>query len=238
MNIVFDLYGTLVDVWTDETKEELWDGIALLLGDGEENGQAVKREYTALCRAAKKSDDHEIDLLSVFKEMLVSREVDPSVADALALEFRRLSMVRLTSFPGVADMLRELKNAGAGVYLLSNAQSCFTVDELHTTGLYDLFDGIAISSDLGVKKPWPTAFEAAFKRFNITADNSVYVGNDMRDDILGASGVGMRTVYIETEQSGQYPDMKIPSPDFVAADHADLCRILLSLVALDKEAAK
>ena len=41
MNFIFDLYGTLIDIWTDESREELWEGMALLLGDGEENAASV-----------------------------------------------------------------------------------------------------------------------------------------------------------------------------------------------------
>ncbi|MBR5774174.1 MAG: phosphoribosylformylglycinamidine synthase subunit PurQ, partial [Clostridia bacterium] len=45
------------------------------------------------------------------------------------------------------------------VYLLSNAQSCFTINELKECGLYDLFDGIIISSDVGRKKPYGEIFD-------------------------------------------------------------------------------
>ena len=38
-------------------------------------------------------------------------------------------------------------------FLLSNAQSCFTLDELDALGLADRFDGILLSSDAGMKKP-------------------------------------------------------------------------------------
>lgn len=230
MNFVFDLYGTLVDIWTDESQDELWEGTSLLLGDGEDKGESVKREYMALCREAKKFPEQEIDLLGVFEKMLENRQVDKGVAPSLALEFRRLSMVRLSAFDGVCDMLREIKAAGGRVYLLSNAQSCFTIDELRTTGLYDLFDGILISSDAGVKKPYKRVFDIAFERFGINAENSIYVGNDMRDDILGASSVGMKTVYIETAQSGSYPDLEIPSPTYVVKDHKEMKELLVSLI--------
>lgn len=235
MNFVFDLYGTLVDVWTDESREELWEGVASLLGDGEEKGASVRREYLSLCTALKQGEYHEINLLSVFEQMLAARSVDTSVAPSLASEFRRLSMVRLCAFDGAADMLRQLKSKGAGVYLVSNAQSCFTIDELHTTGLYDLFDGIMISSDVGVKKPSPEIFALAFDRFGISAQNSIYVGNDMRDDVLGASRVGMRTVYIHTAQSGSYPELDIPAPTYTVKSHAEMTSLL---TALDKNVAE
>lgn len=230
MNFIFDLYGTLVDIWTDESIDELWEGVASLLGDGEENAPSVKREYMALCKAAKQGEYHEINLLSVFERMLADRDVDISVAPSLASEFRRMSMVRISAFSGVRDMLAELKKNGAGVYLVSNAQSCFTIDELRTTKLYDLFDGIIISSDVGVKKPSVEIFDIAFKRFSVSAADSVYVGNDMRDDILGASVSGMRTVYIHTAQSGSYPGLDIPTPTYTVQDHGEMRELLLSLI--------
>ena len=230
MNFVFDLYGTLIDIWTDESQTELWEGVASLIGDGEEKAEAVREEYLALCHEAKVDESHEINLLSVFERMLERRGVDTSVASALASEFRRLSMIRLQCFEGAPEILSEIKKAGGGVYLLSNAQSCFTIDELRVSGLYDLFDGILISSDVGVKKPYPAIFEQAFSKFNITAKDSIYIGNDMRDDILGASSVGMKTVYIKTEQSGAYPHLDIPSPTYTVESHDEMKALLLSLL--------
>jgi putative hydrolase of the HAD superfamily len=228
MNYVFDLYGTLIDIWTDESREELWEGVASLLGDGEECAETVKNEYMTLCREAKRGESHEINLLAVFESMLARRGVTTDVAPDLALEFRRMSMVYIRTFRGVKTMLRDLRKVG-GVYLLSNAQSCFTVDELKTCGLYDLFDGIIISSDVGTKKPWGEIFDIAFDRFGITPENSIYVGNDMRDDVLGASSKGIRTLYIETAQSGSYPHLDLPKPTFVVKNHAEMKERLISL---------
>lgn len=228
MNYIFDLYGTLIDIWTDESREELWEGVALLLGDGEDKAEAVKAEYMELCKAAKQGELHEIDLLGVFREMLIQRDVDFTVAQSLASEFRRMSMVRLSTFRGVKTMLKKLRQQGR-VYLVSNAQSCFTIDELKSTGLYDLFDGIIISSDVATKKPGRAIFDIAFERFGITAENSIYVGNDLRDDVLGATTVGMRTLYIKTEQSGSYPDLELPEPTFVVKNHREMQEKLLSL---------
>ena len=228
MNFIFDLYGTLIDIWTDEEREELWEGVALLLGDGEENAESVKAEYLSLCHKAHKGEGHEINLLSVFEKMLENRGVDVSVAPSLAQEFRRLSMVRLKRFHGVKSMLQELKKQGR-VYLVSNAQSCFTIDELKFTGLYSMFDGILISSDAGVKKPFPDIFRIAFEKFDITPEDSIYVGNDLRDDVLGATRAGMRTLYIKTAQSGSYEGMEIPEPTYTVKSHREMKQILLSL---------
>lgn len=232
MNFIFDLYGTLIDIWTDEERPEFWEDVSTLLGDGEEKARSVREEYLSLCKAEKVREDQEINLLLVFEKMLESRGIDRSHAPSFAEEFRRLSMVHLRCFYGVKSMLRELRASGCGVYLLSNAQSCFTIPELWATGLYQLFDGILISSDAGVKKPAPQIFDIAFKSFGITAENSVYVGNDLRDDVLGASGVGMKTVYIKTAQSGSYEGMNLPKPTYTVKNHREM---KVQLLSIDKQ---
>jgi putative hydrolase of the HAD superfamily len=228
MNFVFDLYGTLVDIWTDESDAKVWRGLAGRLRGCRRRYLWAKDEYARLCREAHLGVGREFDLLSVFEKMLENEGKDKALAPELAMKFREDSMIRLGLFPHVKEMLTGLKARGAGVYLLSNAQSCFTRGELDALGLTSLFDDIIISSETTYKKPSDEIFKIAFEKFGISPADSVYVGNDMRDDVLGAHGAGMKTAYIETEQSGKY-DIELPSPDYVAADHGELCSILFSL---------
>ena len=229
MNFVFDLYGTLVDIWTDEGKAEVWRGLAGRLRGCRRKYLWAKESYARLCREEHLGEGREFDLLRVFERMLAEEGKDISTAPEIAREFRENSMVRLGLFPLVKEILTGLKERGAGVYLLSNAQSCFTRYELDKLGLTSLFDDIIISSETTYKKPSGEIFKIAFEKFGISPENSIYVGNDMRDDVLGAHGAGMRTAYIETEQSGKYPHLDLPAPDYVAKSHAELKEILFSL---------
>ena len=154
MNFLFDLYGTLADIKTDEEMLSLWYGFAWLLG--ESDVQKVRDEYLEICKKYADARAHtfvEFDLLHVFEEMVESRGADKEKAKILAREFRLLSRQKLHLFPCVVEILKGLKERGAGVYLVSNAQACFTKDELDELGITPLFDGILISSDAGVKKP-------------------------------------------------------------------------------------
>lgn len=230
MNFLFDLYGTLADIKTDEGMQSLWFGFAWLLG--ESDTKKIKDEYHAICKRYSDARAHkfvEFDLLRVFEEMVESRGANREKAKILAREFRLLSRQKLRLFPCVVEILKGLKERGAGVYLVSNAQSCFTNDELDELGITSLFDGILISSDAGVKKPDTEIFEIAFNKFSLNKEECFYVGNDLHDDVLGASGVGVKTVYIETEQSGKYPNLNI-KPDYVVNTHYEMKELLYSLV--------
>ena len=229
MNFLFDLYGTLADIKTDEELMSLWFGFAWLLGESDIQG--VRDEYHAICKKYADARTHEFvefDLLRVFEEMVECRGGNKEKAPTLAREFRLLSRQKLRLFPYVIEILKGLKERGAGVYLVSNAQACFTRDELDELGITPLFDGILISSDAGVKKPSDEIFNIAFEKFSINKDDCFYVGNDMHDDVLGASGVGLKTVYIETEQSRSYSNIYV-KPDYVVADHEEMKNLLFAL---------
>ena len=50
MNVLFDLYGTLIDIHTDESKEKFWKKLALKTKDFKEyDYQELKTEYLKAC---------------------------------------------------------------------------------------------------------------------------------------------------------------------------------------------
>ena len=230
MNFLFDLYGTLADIKTDENLQSLWFGFAWLLG--ESDIKKVKDEYHEICKRYAEERAHkfvEFDLLPVFEEMLENRGADKARAHEVAREFRLLSRQKLCLFPYVIEILKGLKERGTGVYLVSNAQACFTRDEIEELGISSLFDGVLISSEAGVKKPDRAIFYKASEIFNIDLSDCIYVGNDLHDDVLGAHGAGLKTVYIETEQSGKYPDIELVAPDFAVNTHFEMKDLLFDL---------
>lgn len=70
-----------------------------------------------------------------------------------AEQFRIISTEFVKLYPNTLKVLKELREAGKKIYLLSNAQRAFTWQELESTGLVPCFDDIFISSDEGCKKP-------------------------------------------------------------------------------------
>ena len=220
-NVLFDLYGTLADIRTDEESPAFWARLA-------EGGATFTREqYLARCReeAENLPQGGEIDLLRVFSALTGKRG---KALAAFARFFREASLVRLRLFPYAAELLSSLRAAGARLFLFSNAQACFTREELRVLGLDRCFDGVLLSSEAGVKKPSPAFFEYGFRLFGLAAEECVYVGNDLMDDVGGAHGVGMRCLYLQTEQSGKYIDT--PAPDFRARDLKDAQGILSALL--------
>jgi putative hydrolase of the HAD superfamily len=212
---IFDLYGTLADVCTDESPRAFWDAAAR---DAEAfgvryDGDSLREAYLALCadeverRAtqlpAVPKEWIEPELLNVFRRLL---KADTADARAYATQFRRRSTKWLRPMPHALETLDALREAGVRTFLLSNAQSCFTIGELDALGLSDRFDGILLSSDAGMKKPYRGLFGLLLSRYGIDPHTAVMVGNDSIADIGGAHAAGLQSRYYHTWQSGERPD--------------------------------
>ncbi len=206
-NVIFDLYGTLIDIDTDEKYEGFFEHVEKLFKDDKYLAGNFKKIYLAKCNE-KSKEKEEFDLLEVFKEIF---EVDDYEAYRIAWTFRLSSLNKIKLYPNVIWLLEALKNTGYNIYLLTNAQRCFTIFELYALGIEKYFDGIYISSDYGVKKPNKKFFETLIYENKLYIDECVMVGNDPFTDIEGAKNLDMKYIYVETETSTKdvlKPDVK------------------------------
>ena len=208
---VFDLYGTLVDILTDEEDPALWEQTAryLSLAGRPWTPAALRRAYRKACAEEERRLGDplgEIDIVPVWARLA---ETDPAEAERIALLFRALSIRRLRCFAHAKELTAALRRKGRTVILLSNAQAAFTRPELRLLGLEDCFDAVFLSSECGVGKPSP-AFFRKVTDLGFAPRDCVMVGNDDVCDCRGAAEAGMDSMYLRTEQSprpaGKLPD--------------------------------
>jgi len=206
-NYIFDLYGTLVDIHTDEEDEKLWEALAdFYTGHGAKYSAAeIQSDYLADV-AARLEVTEEIQVEDVFRQLFTAKNVVAD--DTLVLEtcrfFRDTSTEYIKLYPWSIPVLEMLKAEGKGIYLLSNAQRSFTEHELDVLGLAKYFDVIMISSDCGIKKPNLMFFKMLMKRCGLKSKECLFVGNDEICDIFGAKKAGMDTFYIHSNCSPEY----------------------------------
>ncbi len=196
-NVIFDFYGTLVDISSDESKEGFFETVEALFKEKKDFNGKLKEIYISKCEE-KQKEIEEIELLDVFKEIY---EVDDEEAYKIAFTFRLLSLNKIKLYKGVEKLLKYLNKHGYNVYLLSNAQKCFTAFEMYSFDIIKYFDDIYLSSDYGVKKPNPKFFNQLISDHNLVKEETVMIGNDANCDIKGARNVGLNAIYMETETS-------------------------------------
>lgn len=208
--VFFDLYGTLIDIRTDEWSQAAWEALRVALNDagaGYADGDEAKRRFDEeLAREMSGHEDdrwYEPEYIPVYQRMLAAHGVDAdeSTARAIGWVFRHSTTSLFRLYPGVLELLEALGKAGIRTVLVSNAQSSFTRPELALLGLDKALDRILISSEEGTHKPGPKLFELALRREGIDAKRAVMVGNDTTCDIAGAASAGIDGIYLHTEIS-------------------------------------
>lgn len=225
-NIVFDIYGTLIDIHTDEQRIELWHNLSILLeGYGVSiPEEELRKAYINGCsaqvkRRSKKYDYPEVDVIKVFQGIAKKYDVTLSrrTAKAIAVSMRVLSTEYIKLYDNVKSTLEHLKERGKCLYILSNAQKCFTRRELKNLGLLKYFDGIVYSSDCGVAKPSAMFFNVIIEKYNLNKEHTIYVGNDALSDVNGARNAGISCVWLKTNHTSPdiFPEQP---PEYVIED--------------------
>ena len=217
-NFIFDLYGTLIDIRTDEYSLSFWRKAVSIFAQGKASYSPgeLKLAYRRHVRRALWRErlhhptyrHRDIDLLEVFAALYADKGVtaDRELLYDTARRFRKASTLKLRLYDGVLDLLDSLKRAGKGIYLLSNAQESFTVPELAEVGILDYFDGIMISSQERVCKPNRIFFDRLIDKYGLDRSQCLMIGNDKNSDMLGAKGAGIDGLYIHQEISPPVED--------------------------------
>ena len=95
----------------------------------------------------------------------------------------------------VPQVLRALAQAGVRVGLISNSHRSLASFESHFE-LQGLIAAAVSSSEHGYMKPHPSIFRAALALLDVAAGDALMVGDNVRQDIEGALGVGMRAALL------------------------------------------
>ena len=216
-NYVFDLYGTLIDINTDEWDMALWEKLAILYRykGAQYTAEEINKTYCEYVEAEKKRVRKrfpeysviDIKIEKVFKKLFSDKGVKVTAKDIdfICTAFRCYSTKYIKLYDGVIDLLDTLKSKGKKIYLLSNAQRKFTENELNMFGLMEYFDGVIISSDEECSKPDKHYFDILINRYNLNRKETIMVGNDYISDIKGAYDSGLSSLYIHQSIS---PEIK------------------------------
>jgi putative hydrolase of the HAD superfamily len=94
-------------------------------------------------------------------------------------------------------------------------------------GVSPFIDCIVTSTDVGIKKPSGIMYQHILGCMGVRASNSIMVGNDLVADILGASQVGMTTVFYSCEMDDWNNLAKVEwQPNYVIERLPDLIPLL------------
>lgn len=225
--VFFDWGGTLARTWVSEGHHpaEYWE---LVLRERE------LRVRQASIRRALDDTDSELDgriyeylgrtqefwRLHDFRVMdrLGIHEGRDALAETVDRRIQEASWGEL--YPEVMPTLTALRIRGFVLGVISNHNDALR-DILAHHGLSNFFNTVTYSQEVGAEKPDRRVFDLALQRAHCQPGEALHVGDSYRADYIGATGVGMRAIWLNR--------LQVPPPE-PCANVGDL-RAILPLVS-------
>ena len=236
--LAFDVNGTLIDILTDESMDEIYRSLRHFLTYQGLNisrtdlrdlyFRRMKEQMSASLEPYPEYDAVEI-WRSIFDEFATSytRSLPPEKLQQmpffLAQMYRAISRKRLQLYPYVLEVMEKLRSRFP-MALVTDAQSAYALGELHKVGLTHYFSPIVVSGEYGYRKPDGRLFQRALHGMDVAAEETLFIGNDMYRDIYGAQQAGMKTLMYNSPQGDK--SYRGVSPDFTITDYRELLNIL------------
>ena len=204
--VIFDCYQTLIDIHTDEhdfethkflsswlyyhgvriSPEKLWDTYKFKVNDRMQHSTEIHPE---------------IKVEDVFAEICREFAIWKIDGKILGIEtskvFRAASIRKLHPFPQSIKLIEHYINVPKCI--VSNGQRVFSELELRFLGLYDYFDFVIFSSDVGYQKPDLRLFMTALKRMGLETEpkSVISIGDSYENELAPAEKLGMHAMHIK-----------------------------------------
>ena len=210
--VSFDFYNTLVRFWPplEEIQQAACHELGLTVQEEDiTRGYAVadvlfnrENEDRPL---SKRSDKERLEFFGRYEQLILETSGIPVSMD-LAQRVWKMAMSIPKDFVPFHDsvpVLDQLRESGYQVGVITNLRR--DLDELcQRVGLSPYLDFTVGSEEVGIEKPHPPIFMAALEKVGVSPEEVLHVGDQVRSDVMGAEGVGMKAILID--RSGYTPE--------------------------------
>jgi putative hydrolase of the HAD superfamily len=206
--VLFDLYGTLVDLRLNEDSPVLWEGLRSVVassGGADARADEVRRRFAGLLQQEAERGAEGFLLEPTFRRLLASFGARDDDLTQVGRAFRQLSIQEISIRPYVAPVFDALRLTKCRIGIVSNTEAVLTRSDLERFPILLSADTVVLSSEVGVRKPDPAIFRIALERLHLPADAAVVVGNSVADDVDGARRAGLRAIYVDDRAVGVEP---------------------------------
>lgn len=231
--VVFDAYGTLLDVAAAAraaAREPGHEGLADLWEPLAADWRDKQMAYTWL-RAVT---GYHVDFWQVTQDALDWAMEKHGLEDR-DLRGRLLDLYRrLEAYPEVPETLRQLKDGGFTTAILSNGAPGMLADAVAAAGIGDLLDAVLSVEEVGVFKPAASVYDLVESRLGAKPRDTLFVSSNGWD-AASAQAYGFTVLWVNRAGA---PVERLPSrPAAVAEDLAHVAELLAGPLAKAKARA-
>jgi len=167
-------------------------------------------------------------ILNQTLESLKLPEIDPEIAHKAILIYHSTEGAFWKVRPDVEPLLKHLFAKKFKLAVLSNAPFHDGILYiLETNNLSQYFKIIATSAQIGYCKPDRRCFEYVLNKLKSTPEHTIMIGDDLKNDILGAQQLGIKTIYMKKNfKITSMSDPKNVVPDAEISNHMEIIQII------------
>ena len=129
-----------------------------------------------------------------YHTMLYFGHDDPALGLGLEHEYITRSPFQKQLIADTIEVLQYLKTKYR-LHVITNGFKEVQHIKLNNSGLFEFFEHIIISEEIGFNKPDERIFISALEKINATANECIMIGDDIETVVLGAIRAGMKAVY-------------------------------------------
>jgi len=186
--VIFDAYGTLFDVNSaaEKCKNKIgdkWEGFA-------NYWRTTQLEYTWLRSLMKKHKDFwKITEDSLEKSMKVFN-INPNMKEELLSLYKKLS-----TFPEVNEILKNLKDKNLKLAILSNGSPDLLNELVNSNNLTEIFDDLFSIEEVKIYKPDNKVYEIPVNKYKIKPEEIVFLSSNTWD-VSGGGNYGYQSIWV------------------------------------------
>jgi len=187
-SIIFDLGGVLID----------WNPEYVFLDVFEGNRKKMQWFFDHICTSDwNENQDAGYPLQKATEDRIA---LFPEHEDLIRMYYDKWETMLGEAIEGTVSILKSLiANPKYKVVALTNwSHETFPI-ALKRFEFLHWFEGIIVSGEEKTRKPFPDIYELTLKRFNITAEKSIFIDDNLRN-IKAANDLGINGIHFETPE--------------------------------------
>ena len=191
--IIFDAYGTLFDVNSaaEKCKDKIgdkWEGFA-------NYWRTTQLEYTWLRSLMSRHKDFwQVTEDSLDKSMKAFK-IDQSMRNELLNLYKKLS-----TFPEVKEVLKNLKEKNYKLAILSNGTPALLSELVKSNNLDNIFNDIFSIEEVGIYKPDSKVYDMPIKKYQIHKEEVAFLSANTWD-VSGGGNYGYSSIWINRNKN-------------------------------------
>ena len=187
-NIIFDLGGVLVDWNPDKVFIKVFEG----------DKQKLKHFYAEICTPNwNENQDAGYPIAKATKERVA---LFPEFEKEIRMYYGRWDEMLGDQIQGTVDILQKLTDAPEyKVVALTNWSHETFPKAIKKFEFLQWFEGILVSGVEKTRKPFPEIYELTLKRFNLKAEESLFIDDSLRN-IEAAKALGIHSIQFHSPE--------------------------------------